>query len=331
MAARPPVYVLGDANVDILMPIDEYPAHGGDKRSERTIIEAGGSAANTAAGLAKLDIPTALLAAVGRDVLAELAVSALGSAGVILKHLQSNDETTGIMFVPVTPDGQRTLFGRRGANRLLRADQLPLAELAAARALHLSGYALLEDPQGSAAREAFRSAGSGGAFRSLDTAYEPPFEATDAFGRFLPQLDLLILGEPQAEVLAGGADLDTSLARLLDMGVGTIALKRGRRGSLLVTDSERRELPALPVTTVDSTGAGDSYSAGLLFGLLEGFTLAASGLLASAAGALATARWGAGAGAPGRAELIGLIAKEQSSLGAGLQAAVHELLDGLQI
>lgn len=308
MEAEGPILVLGDINVDALMPIDSYPPPGGDKRSERTVIEAGGSAANAAIQLARCGLSVEMVGCVGQDVLAELALDALRQAGVGVEHVQRVEgETTGLMFVPVTPDGQRTLFGRRGANLQLAAAELPQGRLQSARALHMSGYAFLGGPQAAAAQAALNLAQDADAFLSMDTAYEPPMVATEALRSTISFLDLLVLGEEEAETLAAKKGLDESGSELLRLGAARVAVKRGRQGCALYEGDEIWLLPILPVETVDSTGAGDSFAGALLFGLLSGMSMPAAGALATAAGALATTDWGAGGRAPSLGRILALL------------------------
>lgn len=308
------VFVLGDANIDVIMPIDDYPQPGGDKRSERAVIHAGGSAANTALALARLGFAPSLLACLGQDLPGDMLRQELERGGLNLSHLQvSASAGTGMMFVPVTPDGQRTLFGRRGANLVLRPEGLPLNAIGRSRALHLSGYAFLEGSQAQTARAALEAAKQGDAFVSLDTAYEPAFLAGDRLREILGQVDLLVLGQAEANRLSGQTDLEATLDWLLEQGVGQVGLKLGAKGSVLAGPTERIHLPAFKVQVVDTTGAGDNYSAGLLAGHLLGLNPAAAGVLATAIAGLSTTVWGAGNAPPGIADLATLIRTQGKS------------------
>lgn len=314
------IYVLGDTNIDVLLPIDDYPEVGGDKRSERMVLESGGSAANTASALARFGHRAHLISCVGADVFGEMALERLGQAGVILDHVCRTDEDeTGLMFVPVTATGQRTLFGRRGANRHLGPEDVPIRSFEAAASLHLSGYAFLEAPHLEAAKTALAAASKAGAMISLDTAYEPPRVDPQPIKESLRHVDLLILGEAEASSLSGASQLEESVAALQAEGVSRIALKRGARGSLLYEGRDRWQVPAFDVKTVDTTGAGDCYSGALLAGLLYGLDLPSAGILGNAAGALATTVWGAGPRAPSPDALQALLLSQP--IGGGLSAA----------
>ncbi|MFQ5343246.1 MAG: carbohydrate kinase family protein, partial [Anaerolineae bacterium] len=142
----PDVVVVGDINVDILATVDHYPQPGGHGLAEELRMESGGSAANTAAALGHLGLDVVMMGRVGDDPLAEGALRGLRSAGVDMLYVQRDAEmTTGVMFVTITPDGERTMFGGRGANRRLSPDDIDATAIQQARWLHLSGYALLSE------------------------------------------------------------------------------------------------------------------------------------------------------------------------------------------
>ncbi len=324
------IFLLGDLNVDVILPIEEYPPPGGDARSEGMVIESGGSAANAAVVLARLGRSPGLLAQVGDDRWGELATEALRGAGVSTSHVQRSPQgQTGLMFVPVTPDGQRTLFGRRGANRGLHIDGLPEAELTRAEGLHLSGYAFIEAQPREASFRALELLAQGDGIASLDTAYEPPFAVAEPLRRALPRLTLLILGENEAEVLSGRTGRD-SVSWLLEQGVGTVALKLGARGAQIHQPGSTWELPAFPVKTVDTTGAGDAFSGGLLHGFLAGLSPPAAGLIGAACGAAATTVWGAGAAFPSLTSVQVMLKGSESTLNAALHSALSEALSLLE-
>ena len=321
------VYLLGDANVDVILPIDEYPEHGGDKRSESMIIESGGSAANSAVVLAQLGVAAHLIACVGEDPWAPIAKSRLNASGVEISLVQTaQSEQTGLMFIPVTPDGQRTLFGRRGANRLLQADSLPYGDLGEADGLHVSGYSFLAPDSHRSAVRAIRAAKDGGALISMDTAYEPPFQAADQIRESLADIDILILGEREAEELSG-VRKDQIGPWYREKGVSTLAIKLGRQGARIHQDGETWEIPIFPVEVIDTTGAGDAFSAGILYGLLKGLSAPAAGLLASACGAAATTVWGAGGAFPGRENVESVLRAAVDSIPSNLKAPHGRLLE----
>lgn len=329
MKEKRAIFCLGDLNVDVLLAIDSYPEVGGDRRSDKMTLEIGGSVTNSAVLLRKLGNQTALLACRGDDLFGQYAQRGLEAIDLDLEYLQTAvGETTGLMFIPVTPSGQRTLFGSRGANLNLQEDQLPTS-LEEGTALLISGYALLDSDQAHASRRALEMALEANLFLAMDSAYEPPLVEPEAFTPYLKHMDLLTIGEAEAKSLAGMEDLTGSIHYLLDEGVSTIALKRGSAGSRLYTAAEEWDLPTLAVQPVDTTGAGDNFTAGLLHGILVGLALPAAGLLASAAASHIINRWGAGLQAGAPADLLAVLEGSRKAVSSELaphcQAAIDHL------
>jgi ribokinase len=291
---------LGDINIDIIASIPRYPAPGGDGLAEWAEIHSGGSAANTAIVLARFGVEVGIIGRVGRDPFAEQALARLAEAGVDLSCIQRDVEViTGLMFIPVTPDGERTMFGCRGAN--LRLDPALLDEecIAQADVFHLSGYALLAEPQRSAARQAVEMAHRAGVTISLDVGVEAAVRVTGEVRALLPLVDLIFPNQAEAEHLTGSSDVGEAVRTLSGYGVETVALKLGARGCVVGSEPGIFTVPTFAVEVQDTTGAGDSFDAGFILGRLWGLDVRESAVLASALGALAASAVGAGDALPG--------------------------------
>lgn len=300
--------VLGDINIDILMSISAYPAPGGDALAERVVTRAGGSAANTAIVLAKLGAGVKMIGRVGADAWADLARRALDESGVDVSLVQRDEQAaTGMFVIPITPDGERTMFGHRGANARTRREDVDAAVLDGARILHVSGYALLESPQRETAMQMIELAEQRGVPVSLDVGVLPASSMPDAIRRLLPRLSICVLGAEEARALTEIDGLSEAAAALAARGVQTVGLKLGAQGCLLADAAGVCRAPAFKVATVDTTGAGDAFSAGMVFSRLRNLPLMAAGILANALGGLATTVWGAGPALPGGAEAMRLL------------------------
>jgi ribokinase len=306
----PQVVTLGDINVDIIAFIPSYPSPGGDGLAERVEVHSGGSAANTATTLASFGVDVGIIGRVGRGVFAAQALASLAGAGVDLSCIQLDDEViTGMMFIPVTPDGERTMFGYRGANTRLAAALLDEGYIAQADVFHLSGYALLSEPQRSAARRAVEMARRMGVAISLDVGLETAARATEEVKALLPLVDLIFPSQAEAEHLTGNNDMGEAVGALLEYGMETVALKLGDQGCIVGSDhclarspDRSREIFSVPTFAVevqDTTGAGDSFNAGFILGRLWGLGVRESAVLANALGALEASATGAGDALPG--------------------------------
>jgi ribokinase len=296
----PQVVTLGDINVDIIASIPRYPPPGGDGLAERMEVHSGGSAANTATVLANFGVDVGIISRVGRDAFAEQALARLAEAGVDLSCIQRDDDLiTGLMFIPVTPDGERTMFGYRGANTRLDPALLNEGYIAQADVFHLSGYALLTEPQRSAARQAVEMAHRAGVTISLDAGLEATAKATEEVRALFPLVDFIFPNRSEAEHLTGSSDVKAAVRTLLRHEIKTVALKLGEQGCIVGSQGEIFSVPTFAVEVQDTTGAGDSFDAGFILGRLWGLGVRESAILANALGALAASAVGAGDALPG--------------------------------
>jgi ribokinase len=149
----------------------------------------------------------------------------------------------------------------------------------------------------------------------------------DEIRRLWPRLSSCVLGPEEAQALTGVASPEGAAAALVEVGVQTVGLKLGAQGCLLANAAGVHAVPPFEATVVDTTGAGDAFSAGLIFGRLRNLPLSASGTLANALGSLATRVWGAGPVLPGRAEAIHFLrAQFVANTGERAQAIADVLL-----
>ena len=309
------VLLLGDLNIDIFLNIPSYPQPGGDALSDQMEMRAGGSVSNTAIILSRLGIRTELLTHTGDDPWAEIALRALRAEGVGMQHLVRDPQVgTGLIFLPVTPNGERTMFSYRGANSRLHPAEITPQLFDGLSLLHISGYAMLESPQKDAAWRALELASARGIPVTLDLGVEPAAVLGPHLERLLGRLDLLVLGLQEALLLAKQPELEPALQVLLAGGVKMIGLKLGLEGCLLVTAGKRVRLPGFKVETIDTTGAGDAFSAALIHGRLNDLSLEARGLLANAFGAVATTVWGGGAAFPALEAVKSLLRQPEGDL-----------------
>lgn len=309
------VVALGDINVDIIAHFAQYPAKGEDALASSTEIHCGGSAANTAAALAWMGIPTRLIARVGPDSWALKVFECLKEAGVRPDSLQRDPKAmTGLMYVVVTPDGERTILGHRGANICTDPNQIDEEALAAARLFHLSGYALLDEPQRSAALRALEVACRHGLTVSLDPGMSVSRTALDVMRALLPTINILMPSLGEAQQLTGQTEPEACAHALLKAGVEAVALKLGSEGCLLATDGGSLHVPGFAVKARDSTGAGDSFAAGLIAGHLGGLGWQSAGVLGNAVGAMTAAHVGAGPAGLKAREIMALLQAHRASV-----------------
>ena len=323
------IVALGDVNIDIIAHFASYPGKGEDALARSTEFHCGGSAANTAMALARMGMGVVLISRVGPDSLALKALNSLDEAGVIPSGLQCDPAApTGLMYVVVTPDGERTILGHRGANVLTDPDQVREEEIRKARLFHLSGYALLADPQRSAALLALEMACRHELMVALDPGMSVPQAALDEMRALLPVVDLFLPNLPEAQALTGGGSPRDCCRALVAAGVRVVALKLGEHGCLIGGEEGVVHVPGFAVEACDTTGAGDFFAAGIIAGWLGGLDWRSAAVLGNAMGAMAAARTGAGASAPQACEVLALLRDPDQASGLDRRVeAVRRVID----
>src|ERR1700704_613064 len=305
--AKYDVLGIGNAIFDVLVRTDEkfLAAHGMTKGGMALIDEtraasiyrdmgpatemSGGSAANTIVGLASLGARAAYVGKVRDDQIGRLYVHDIRAAGVAFETAPAaGGPATGCSYILVTPDGERTMNTYLGAAQDLMPDDIDAAQIAASRIVYLEGY--LWDPKN--AKEAFVKAASiaHGAGRQVALTLSDSFCVDRYRDEFLDLMrkgtvDLIFANEAELHSLYQTADFDTALKQLRDdtrLGIVT----RSEKGCVVASRDGVIAVPAFPVEKIiDTTGAGDLFAAGFLFGLVRGAGYENAGRL----GALAAA------------------------------------------
>ena len=200
------------------------------------------------------------------------------------------------------------MFAARGANAFTEATLLDPEYFLHCRWLHLSGYSFLSYHQHETLLHALDLAKNSPHTRiSLDIGTEPAFRARSQIMEVLPKIDVIFPNEVELRYLSEGRSINDGLDYLMDQGAKTIATKRSRKGSILALGNKRITFPAFEVNSKDTTGAGDSFNAGVVLGHLVGLSWEAATALGNAFGGLATTQDGGGATAIRRNDISRLI------------------------
>ena len=245
----------------------------------------GGSAANTVCALGRLGMPVALLGKMGLDAEAEAyksAFEAIGGSSVGFKYTSAR--ATGRCLSLITPDGERTMRTDLGAAMLINIDDVTEADFEACRHAHIEGYGLFNPDF---VVHVLRTAKACGCTVSLDLG---SFEVVKSVQSLLPELlreyvDVVFANEDEARAFCGDDDPERGLDAL-GACCEIAAVKLGAKGAWIQSGTERVRVEAVPVAqVVDTTGAGDCWAAGLLYGIFQGLPLRRSGGLAALIGA----------------------------------------------
>lgn len=279
-----------------MQPVDHdgWEAAYAKVKKHRATIQSGGSCANTMATLGLLGASSRFYGQVGDDQMGALYADRIGEACGGHELVISEEHPTGKCLAIISKaDAERTMFTHLGA-----AVHMPeLGDFAetirSSRILHVEGYLFLGEPTASRALQAIEVARSAGVTVSLDLA--DPSVVAAARERMwqvcTESVDITFLNAEEASLLCD----DTPDAALASLGhhCETVVLKLGPRGSIVKKDGKLYPAEASPVQAVDTTGAGDTYAGGYLYGVLKGWDPARCARLASRVASLTVGQVGA--------------------------------------
>jgi sugar/nucleoside kinase (ribokinase family) len=310
------VLAIGNAIVDVIAAADDdFLAREGLAKGSMRLIDAdeatrlyarmgpgreisGGSAGNTAAGVAMLGGRAGFIGQVADDQLGDVYRHDIGSVGVefTTPARPQSEAPTARSLVLVTPDAQRTMNTFLGAAQNLSSEALDEAQLRRSKILYLEGYLWDPDVPRAAMERAIdivRDAGGSIAFTLSDSfcieRHRDSFNALIDSGR----LDILFANEAEIVSLTGEAGFDPAVEATAKR-VPVLVVTRSEKGAVAVEGGERVEVPAEPVERiVDTTGAGDLFAAGFLTGRAQGRANAESLRMGAIAAAEVISHYGA--------------------------------------
>lgn len=296
---------IGNALVDVLShETDEFIETQGLVKSAMTLIEpdraeqlyaamgpgielSGGSAANTIAGVASFGGRAAYMGRVFDDQLGSVFAHDLRAQGVVFENKPATDgPATGRCLIVVTPDAHRTMNTCLGASAFFGPGDVDAELIRSGQVTFLEGY-LFDRPE---SMEAYWVASKYAheAGRKVALTLSDLFCVERHHDEFLPlvreRIDILFANEAEACALWGCDEVGAAVERArAEVGIACITLSE--KGSVVVAGPETYEIPAQPVEVVDTTGAGDLYAAGFLYGYTSGRPLPECGRLGSLAAA----------------------------------------------
>ena len=292
-----PILSVGDLVWDVLVKPDAPLLPGGDTTG-RIALAPGGSAANTAAWIARCGMPSSFVGMVGADVFGDLIVADLEREGVELHIARTKARDTGVILALIDRAGQRSMVTNQGADFALTREDLPRPALEACGHVHITAWSLFTDPPRAAAIEAAQIANAAGATVSFDPAsYQMIRElGHDAFSRIVANLpiDMLFPNRDEGMALTGEREPE-AIARALArrFSGAAVVLKLDRDGCFILRDDQARHHPTGSVEVVDTTGAGDAFNAAFLARYRRNGDMDAAAQFANAVAGWVVARYGA--------------------------------------
>jgi len=286
-------------------PVDEYPGRGKLMLVDQLELHTGGCAANTGVALAKIGVETAVVGKVGNDGLGDFVVNSLTKNGIDMSGVVRDSETgTSGTMVVVHSDGERSFIHYLGANAKLTEDDVNFDLLKGTKVLHVAGSFLMPAFDGEPTARVLKKAQSMGITTTLDTAWDSKGQWMSLLEPCLPYIDYALPSIDEARCITGKHEPGDVAKVLMDHGVKVVGLKMGEEGCYIRSAHGEIRIPRYEVKAVDANGAGDSFVAGFLTGIVNGWDLVKTGRFANAVGAHCVMALGASTGIKSMAETL---------------------------
>lgn len=299
----PCIVVVGSYATGLTLKVKRLPSPGETVLASGYRVDYGGKGSNQAVGCARLGADVRFVARIGRDNFGEMAMRLYREEGIDVAFVrQTTEHATGVGFILVEAEtGNNSIAIDPGANELLSAADVAACDAAFENAAVV--LTQLEIPVG-AAEAALARGRALGAITILNPAPVRPLSQS-----VLQLVDVLTPNQTEGKVLTG-RDPDARVAPeevaqdLLRAGVKNVVMTLGGHGALIVTQSAAKRTPAIRVTSVDTTGAGDAFNAGLATALASGEKLDDAVEFAAITGGLAVTKEGVIPSLPRREDVM---------------------------
>ena len=295
------VLCIGSVTTDVIVtPVDNIPDPGVLQAVNSVSTHVGGCAANAANDLAKLGVPVTLSCKVGRDSFGEFVKNTAAANGVDTKGVVVGDVDTTVSIVCINSSGERSFLYNPGSAADFKLSDIDDKLIEECDIVFVAGAMLLTNFDGKPCAELMKKARELGKYTVMDTAWDFDDVWLPKIREVIPYLDLFMPSVDEASKLTGipASEPDKIADKLFELGAKNVIVKVGKHGALICeSGKERYTLPTyMSIKPTDSTGAGDSFCAGFLAGLAQGWSYRKSGQFANAVGTHCVMKIGASTG-----------------------------------
>lgn len=294
--------IIGEINPDLILQGDDVVPEFGqaEKLVHHAELTIGSSSVITACGAARLGLSVAFIGLTGDDEFGRFMLKAMQKRGIDVSACVVDEKIATGMSVILSDPADRAILTYPGTMPHLRIDQIDKTLLLRTKHLHVGSYFLL-DALRPDLPELFSQARAAGITVSLDSNWDPAGDWN--IMPILAHIDLFFPNNSEVRFISGAEDFEQGLA-ILASKIPILAVKLGAAGGLARRGEESASAPSLDVDVIDTTGAGDSFNAGFLYGYLNKYSLAKSLSLACACGSLSTRAAGGTSAQPTLAEAL---------------------------
>jgi len=252
------VLALGTCNADVLMNVSRFSGADDEVDIEQLQISLGGSAANFAVGVSRLGLNSGIMARIGRDHYGKYILTEFKREKINTERLIIIDEKTGMAFIAVEPDGERSIYTFMGANSKFQLKKEDINHIKASEILHITGMYI------EVVEEASKYANT----LSLNPGTVLSSYGMAALEKILKRTDVLFLNKKEVTLLTG-MKYDDGATLLIETGVPMVVVTMGNEGSIVYTEAGHIHHSTNELNVMDTTGAGDSFAAGFITGLFN--------------------------------------------------------------
>lgn len=307
------VLCIGSVTTDIIVsPVDDLPTPGTMQNVTNITMHVGGCAANAAIDLAKLGIPSMLSCKVGDDSFGNFVISSVKADGVDVRGVVKDPAVnTTASVVCVKSYGERSMLYNPGSTSAFKAEDISEDCFQRSNIVFIAGSLLLNAFDGEPSAAFMRRAQQAGKYTALDTAWDIDGVWLPKIKAVIPYLDLFMPSYEEAAKLSGETEISKIADAFFALGAKNVVVKMGKKGVYVCESGGKRyEIPTYTsIKPVDTTGAGDSFCAGFLCGLAQGWDYRRSGQFANAVGTHCVMKIGASAGIRSMEEILRFMKK----------------------
>ncbi|WP_373230712.1 carbohydrate kinase family protein [Cohnella sp.] len=287
------VIVIGDANIDLVVAgCNELPAPGQEVLVQNMTIHVGGGAALFSLALAKLGLKIAFNGVLGEDGFGQFVRDQFSRYGIDTSYIRKSRRNTGIS-IAINPENDRSFITYTGSNAELSLQQLDMNSVALGRHVHLTGYRGSQNH--SEYLETVKKLKALGVTTSIDVGWDDTGEWYQGIFDLMNEVDVFFMNEAEARHYTGCSTAGESI-RFLAKYCSHIVLKLGSEGAVVAVDGRQAYRSGFSVQVVDTTGAGDSFNAGYIYGYLAGKQPEECLIYGNACGALSVSEYGGSTG-----------------------------------
>jgi len=307
------VVAIGDCVVDLIVKVPSLPIKNEDVITAESFTRQGGGMCNFLIMAARLGLKTGVIDRLGTDDHGKFISNIFKKEGIDTSHLiYMNEENTTNVIVIVDNRGQHAFIGILGSGTKLSEPDIDEEYIKNSRSLYTCGYTLFSQSSLRATLKAFSIANK----YNILTFFDPGPAVYVVSRKVLHEIiekhvDFLILNSDELKALTNIENIKDACRKVAAGRCENVIIKMGAEGCITFTRREFNEIPGFRVKVVDTTGAGDTFNAAFIYGILRGLSMRETAIIANAAGAAKVQKLGAGANVPRREDIQRILDKNR--------------------